>query len=109
MVWLLLPTLADVAGWPAVQARNSTISHWIARDFPQPPNTLSALRRLVGNNTFPEVFSDLSPAQNTGPPPADSGLAAVLQTRVGRSTVKVEGDACRRLQEGSGWTIRRRV
>jgi S1-C subfamily serine protease len=105
VVWLLLPTLGNVSGWPAIQARNSSIARVISRDFPSPPNTLEALRRLVGNNTFPQVFSDLEPSQNTGPPPADSGIPAALQARVIRSTVKVEGDACHRLQEGSGWTV----
>ena len=70
-VWLLLPSMAGVSGWPAREARHSTIAHFIARDFPRPPDTLSALRRLVGNSTFPEVFSGLTPAQDPGPPPAD--------------------------------------
>jgi S1-C subfamily serine protease len=30
-------------------------------------------------------------------------LSAAVQTRVSASTVKVEGEACNRIQEGSGW------
>jgi len=104
-LWLLLPSMADVSGWPSVQARNSSIARFVDRTFPPPPNTLQALRRLVGDNTFPEVFSALGPARNAGPPPADSGLPAALQARVSASSVKVEGDACHRLQEGSGWVV----
>ena len=75
-VWVLLPSIAGVAGWPARQARSSSLARFVDRNFPAPPDTLQALRRLVGNNTFPEVFSALEPSLNTGPPPADSGLSA---------------------------------
>ncbi|MHB8466140.1 MAG: MarP family serine protease [Acidimicrobiales bacterium] len=104
-VWVLLPSMANVAGWPARQARNSTIARFIDRSFPAPPDTLQALRRLVGDSTFPEVFSALGPARNAGPPPADSGIPAATQARISASTVKVLGEACGRLQEGSGWTV----
>ena len=104
-VWLLLPSMADVAGWPARQTRNSSIARVIDRDFVSPPDTLQALRRLVGDQSFPQVFTALGPAQNTGPPPADSGMAPDVQARISRSTVRVEGEACRRIQEGSGWTV----
>ena len=106
-VWLLLPSMGSVPGWPARQARNSSIAHLVDRNFPQPPDTMQTLRRLVGDQGFPQVFSALVPAQDTGPAPADSGLSPALQARITASTVKVEGEACRRIQEGSGWTIER--
>src|SRR5580704_15454713 len=105
LVWLLLPSMASVPGWPARQARNSTVARWVDRSFPPPPHLLEALRGLVGNQAFPQVFNALAPSINTGPPPADSGLTAALQASVSASTVKVAGDACRRIQEGSGWTV----
>lgn len=104
-VWLLVPSMADVPGWPARQARNSTIARFVDRSFPQPPNTLEALRKLVGDQAFPQVFNALAPSVDTGPPPAVSGLGAALETRVVAATVKVEGDACQRIQEGSGWAV----
>jgi len=104
-VWLLLPSMANVAGWPARQARNSAIARFVDREFPQPPDTLQALRRLVGNQAFPEVFNALAPSVDTGPPPAASGLSPALTASVIASTVKVEGQACGRIQEGSGWTV----
>jgi S1-C subfamily serine protease len=97
--------MASVSGWPARQARNSTIARFVDRLFPAAPDTMQALRRLVGNNNFPQVFNELSPALNTGRPPADSGLAPAVLSRVSLSTVKVEGDACRRIQEGSGFAV----
>jgi hypothetical protein len=106
-VWLLIPSMGSVPGWPSRQARNSRIARLVDRNFPQPPDTMQTLRRLVGNEGFPLVFSALVPAQDTGPPPADSGIPAALQARISLSTVKVEGEACRRIQEGSGWTVGR--
>ncbi len=102
-VWLLVPAMSDVSGWPAVQVRNSAIARGIDSVFPAPPNTLQALRRLVGNNDFPQVFNALRPAPNTGAPPGAIPLAAAVQARVAASTVKVEGIACSRVQDGSGF------
>jgi S1-C subfamily serine protease len=104
-VWLLLPSMAGVPGWPSRQARNSRIARAVDTNFPAAPDTLQALRRLVGDSTFPQVFSALQPAPDTGPPPADSGLSPAVLARVSASTVRVEGEACRRIQEGSGFTV----
>ena len=46
-VWLLLPSMADVPGGFARQARTSSIARFIDSTFPNPPDTLQALRRLV--------------------------------------------------------------
>jgi S1-C subfamily serine protease len=102
-VWLLLPAMSDVPGWSSQQARNSTVAQAIDDVFPKPPDTLQALRRLVGSNDFPRVFDELHPAENTGAPPAVSGLPINVQQAVAASTVKVEGIACRRVQDGSGF------
>ncbi len=104
-LWLLLPSMADVPGWPAREARQSTIARLVDREFPPPPNTIEALRRLVGENNFPRVFEALTPAQNAGPPPAVSPLSAVTEGQVAASTVKVTGIACDREQDGSGFAI----
>jgi S1-C subfamily serine protease len=104
-LWLLLPSIASVAGWPARQARNSSLARLMDRNLPAPPAILQTLRHLVGNSTFPEVFSALQPSLDTGPAPADSGLPAAVQSTVAASTVKVEGEACGRLQDGSGFAV----
>jgi S1-C subfamily serine protease len=103
-IWMLLPSLADVPGWPAEQARNSVVARAIDGTLPQPPDTLQALRRLVGPEAFPKVFDALRPAPIIGPPPAVSGLTTAIADRVSASTVRVEGIACRRIQDGSGFT-----
>ena len=104
-IWLLTPSMADVPGWPARQARSSRLAQAVSDLLPEPPDTLGALRRLVGDDNFPRVFGRFEAAPNTGPAPADSGLAPTTVERVISSTVKVEGIACGREQEGSGFTV----
>jgi len=102
-IWLLVPTMASVPGTAARLARGSVIARAIDERTPPPPDTLQTLRRLVGENQFPEVFSALRPAPDVGPPPAASGLSPEVATAVVASTVKIEGQACSRIQEGSGF------
>lgn len=104
-LWLLLPLMTDVRGWFAVQARTSTVAELVGDHLPDPPDTLATLRRFVGDYQFPQVFDALTPAPELGPPPEASGLTAELVAAAAVSTVKVEGVACRRIQEGSGWVL----
>lgn len=103
-VWMLLPSLAVVPGTLASQTHNSAIARAMDAGLPAPPDTLQALRRLVGDTGFPRVFENLRPAPQTGPPPAASGLSPALLGRLSASTVKVTGVACQRIQDGSGFT-----
>ncbi|MDZ7676461.1 MAG: MarP family serine protease [Acidimicrobiales bacterium] len=102
-VWLLLPAMSETPGFWSEQSRNSVVARSVDRTFPEPPDTLVALRRLVGEDQFPRVFEALRPAPDIGPPPGDSGLPANVQTAGTASTVKVSGVACDRVQEGSGF------
>jgi S1-C subfamily serine protease len=102
-LWLLLPAVADVPGAVSREARSSTIAQWLDRTAPAPPDTLQALRRLVGETNFPRVFESLRPAEVVGPPPASTGIPTPVLDRVAASTVRVSGEACNRVQEGSGF------
>ena len=104
-VWLLLPTLGAVPGNVSRLTRNSALLGFIDDVAPAPPDTLQALRRLVGDEAFPQVFSGLRPAPKVGPPPEESGLdQATLDLSIA-STVRVEGPACGQIQEGSGFVV----
>ncbi|HEX6567712.1 MAG TPA: MarP family serine protease, partial [Acidimicrobiales bacterium] len=105
IVWLLLPTLAHVPGWMAEQARGSAIAREVNEAFPDPPDAIEALRRIVGDDPFPQVFDDLTRAPDTGASPGTSGLSTEMANQVVRSTVKVQGIACSRIQEGSGFFV----
>jgi S1-C subfamily serine protease len=104
-VWLLLPAMSDVPGPVARQARNSAIADAVATYAPAPPNALDTLRRLVGGSDFPQVFDALRPAPNTGVPPEATELSDEVVARVAASTVRVQGEACGRIQNGSGFAV----
>jgi S1-C subfamily serine protease len=101
-VWVLTPALAAVPGWPAEATRGSAIAHLVDDVAPAPPETMQALRRFVQDGTFPAVFNELRRSPDPGPPPT-AGLDEATHQRVLHSTVKVSGEACRRIQEGSGF------
>jgi S1-C subfamily serine protease len=103
-VWLLTPAFASAAGWPATAARGSAIVRAVNAYAPAPPDSLTALGRLVGDAPFPEVFERLT-SPDAGPAPG-GGLAPDVYARVAPSVVKVESPVCDRIQEGSGFVVR---
>lgn len=102
--WLLLPAVAETPGWPARQARASTVAQAIDQRLPPAPDASQTLRALVGEQS-PRVFTALREAPEVGPAPGGSGLPADLVDQVARSSVKITGPACRRIQEGSGFVV----
>jgi len=104
-VWFLLPALAEVKGAGARLARSSRIAVAIDTALPPPPDALQSLRSLVGDSNFPKVFEGLYRAPAAGPPPATSDLPLSVLERAKASTVRVEGKACSRIQEGSGFVV----
>ena len=104
-VWLLLPAMGEVRGSAARLARSSQVAGFLDDALPRPPETVQSLRTLVGDVNFPRVFEGLYRAPDTGPPPAASGLPPAVLEQVKASTVKVEGKACGRIQDGSGFVV----
>jgi S1-C subfamily serine protease len=72
--------------------------------LPTPPDALQVLRRLVGQDA-PQVFAVLHPGGSVGSAPSSSPLTVALTSAVTASTVKVEGQACNRIFEGSGFAV----
>lgn len=103
-VWLLIPTLASVPGSVSEQVRGSYIAQRVHDVFPAVPDSVQDLRRVVGDS-FPEVFDGMATAPDPGPPPVDTGITAEVDARIRQSTVKVRGEACSRVQEGSGFFV----
>ena len=107
-LWLLIPTLTSVAGWSATATQQSVIARWVSSHLPVPPHVFQALRREVGQQGFPQVFQSL--ADGGGAlitPPAGSPLSAATTATVAASTVRVQGQACDRIQAGSGFAVGR--
>jgi S1-C subfamily serine protease len=101
LVWLLTPALASAPGWSARAVRGSAIVRGVERVAPAPPDSVAALGRLVGDAPFPEVFDRLT-SSDAGPPPG-SGVPAPVGERVAQSVVRIEGQACDEIQQGSGF------
>lgn len=104
-VWLLVPAMADVPGVISREARNSAIAQAVEHVAPSEPDTIAALRRLVAGSSFPEVFDTFGPSPVVGPPPATTGLSRAEVDAIAQSTVEVEGIACNKLLEGTGFAV----
>jgi S1-C subfamily serine protease len=101
VVWLLIPAFASAPGWPAQSVRGSVIVRAVDRWAPHPPGSLATLGRLVGDAPFPEVFDRLT-SPDAGPPPTGP-LPPDVSARVLPAVVRVEGQACDQIQQGSGF------
>ncbi len=104
MIWLLLPLAAHTPGWVASEVTGSALARELDQRLPEAPDTVQALQGFVGDG-FPRVFEALQPSPNLGPPPAASGLSTEQAAGVARSVVKVEGIACNRVQDGTGFVV----
>jgi len=103
VLWLLIPALASSPGWTARGVRGSWIAQEVQDAGGDPPSSFEALGRLVGQAPFPEVFRDLVTGDSGDPPIAgiDPGVAA----QVAASVVRVEGQACNIVLDGSGFAV----
>jgi S1-C subfamily serine protease len=105
-LWLLLPALASAPGWPARAAQGSTIASTIERVAPQPPPSLRELGRMVAEAPFPEVFNPSDRPGDVGAPP-QLVLSPASDERVRNAVVRVEGEACDQIQDGTGFAVAR--
>ena len=103
LVWLAIPVLAASPGWVSRQTTGSFVARTIDGMLPPPPDAMQALRAVVGEDAAPEVFDALRPTESAGPPPATTGLDGTVTATTARSVVKVEGTACSKVQDGTGW------
>ncbi len=103
-VWLLVPLAARTPGEAASLTANSATARWLDGALPDPPDTVGSIQAVVGDG-FPKVFESLRPTPEIGPPPESTGLTRATADRVARSVVKVEGVACNRIQDGSGFVV----
>lgn len=106
-LWLLLPALTSSPGWPARAAQGSTIAATIEDLAPDPPPSVQALGRMVAEAPYPEVLSGEA-APEVGAPPKTS-LSPQADLLVRASVVRVEGEACDQIQDGTGFVVGRNV
>jgi S1-C subfamily serine protease len=102
LLWMVIPSLATARGWPARLSRSSAIVAAIQRWAPRQPSRFAAWGRAISDAPYPSALGTLQSPPNPGIPPA-SRLAPAVDARVRASTLKVSGQACDTIQEGSGW------
>jgi S1-C subfamily serine protease len=106
VAWLLASTLTSTSSL----AFNSSIDQSkIIRSLdtvlPPPPSVFSRVQGFLSSEGFPPVFAQLAPA-SAGPVslPGNAELQQAVD-RAGASTVKIVGDGCGQIQEGSGFVV----
>lgn len=103
-VWLgaaIFRTVPD-SGWQR-QIRNSRVVTLLENNLPSAPAVLTQLGHLIDPNSFPQVFSGLEPALKTDAPLPDMGELNPVVQRARPSVVKIEGEGCNNIVEGSGF------
>jgi len=102
--WFLALNLAN-GPFPGLsnEIRGSAVVQTLDRVLPRPPSLLGEVRQFLNRFGFPEVFADLPPAP-AGPVegPSDKEVRAIADL-ADQSTLRIEGQACGAIQEGSGF------
>jgi S1-C subfamily serine protease len=106
IAWFLAFNLVQ-GPFPALssQIRGSAIIRGLDRVLPRPPSLLAQARTFFDRFGFPEVFAELPPAP-AGPVEGPShGEVGRAFDAADQSTVRIVGEACGRIQEGSGFLV----
>ena len=102
--WLFGNMVANNPSRPvAAQVQQSTILRFLDEHLPAAPAFVARVQRLLDVGGLPQVFAQFEP-----PPAQRLPLPAVVSrasARASASTVKIEGEACNLIQEGSGFVF----
>lgn len=106
VAWLLANTLMNSTSLSLNAAIDqSRIIRSLDSALPAPPSVFSRVQSFLSSEGFPPVFAQLAPA-SAGPVslPGDAQLDQAVN-HAGASTVKIIGDGCGQIQEGSGFVV----
>ncbi|HEV3131505.1 MAG TPA: MarP family serine protease [Acidimicrobiales bacterium] len=104
--WLLANTLVNSSSLSLnASIDQSKIIRSLDSLLPAPPSVFSRVQGFLSAEGFPPVFAQLAPA-SAGPVslPGDALLRQAV-IRAGVSTVKIVGEGCGQIQEGSGFVV----
>jgi S1-C subfamily serine protease len=107
-VWFVGLNLAQ-GPFPSVarQIRGSAVVRGIDAVLPPPPSLLAQVRKFLNRFGFPEVFIGLPPAPGGSVDAPTQAEAQKAFQRAAPSTFRIVGEACGRIQEGSGFLVSR--
>jgi len=106
VVWFLGWALSN-GPFPGLSSeiRGSAIVRGLDHTFPNPPRALSEVRQLLNRFGLPQVFEGLPPAP-AGPVLGPShGEVVAIARRAEGSTVRIVGEGCGEIHEGSGFVV----
>lgn len=103
-VWLGAAIFRNIpdSGWQR-QIRNSRIVTLLDNNLPSAPGVLTKLGHIIDPNNFPQVFTGLEPTLKTDAPLPDMGELNPAVQAARPSAVKIEGEGCDSVVEGSGF------
>jgi S1-C subfamily serine protease len=103
-VWLGAAILRNIpeSGWQR-QVQSSHVVSLLDSHLPPAPQVLATLGKLIDPNSFPQVFTGLEPALKTDAPLPNMGELNPAVEKVRPSVVKIEGEGCNSIVEGSGF------
>ncbi len=105
LAWLVLPVMADAEGWPAASTRGSFLAGLIATHLPAPPPQIQDLERQLVGGEYPQLFADLQEAPRVPAAPTGSTIGQEMLEAVAPSAVRLQSEACSRIQSGSGFFV----
>jgi S1-C subfamily serine protease len=105
-IWLMA-AIAQSTPLPDLQQdlENSKIVSVLNEHGPPAPTVLAGLGKLIDPNGFPKVFSGREPVPATDVPLPELGQLEAAVKADAASVVKVEGQGCGGIVEGSGFVV----
>ena len=105
LAWLVLPVMADTAGWPSAAARDSAVARFVDEHLPDPPPQIAELERRLAGGQFPQLFSGLVPAPDIPSAPEGSPVSQEVLDAAAPSAVRITNRTCGQVQTGSGFVV----
>lgn len=102
--WLVANVLGQSSfTWLTSQIQRSDVLRAVDDVLPPAPGLFTEVRGLLSDPAFPSVFAGISPTAAPPVPVPSSARADAIAAGATGSTVKVLGEACGYIQEGSGF------
>jgi S1-C subfamily serine protease len=103
-VWLGATIFTNTPNsWLQKQIKSSVVIAQLNKSLPSAPSLVTRLGHLIDPNGFPNVFTGLEPAIDTSRPLPSIGDLDTAVQKARASTVKVEGEGCGGVSQGSGF------
>lgn len=105
LIWLSAAVVVTLPYLPVQSAvRGSRIVSALDSNLPPAPAIIAGIGHIVAPNGFPDVFIGAEPTPSQAPLPAPGDLAAAV-AKDSPSVVKIEGQGCGGIVEGSGFVV----